>query len=142
MLEQIIYYINKYNVEKNYAANDCSYMVKEYIDTASEIWHLLEENIHLPAMYDAGQSGWTDKIKEGDYTGRNNEIEKTDMAENNNALGKIRELDEIYDLVVWMFEEAGRKNVTDRIMIIAAKKFFIKKYLIFIRTRILYQFTK
>ena len=76
MLEQIIYYINKYNGEKNYAANDCSYMVKEYIDTASEIWHLLEENIHLPAMYDAGQSGWTDKIKEGDYTGRNNEIEK------------------------------------------------------------------
>lgn len=90
-------------------ANDCSYMVKEYIDTASEIWHLLEENIHLPAMYDAGQSGWTDKIKEGDYIGRNNEIEKTDMAENNNALGKIRELDEIYDLVVWMFEEAAEK---------------------------------
>ncbi len=126
MLEQIIYYINKYNGEKNYAANDCSYMVKEYIDTASEIWHLLEENIHLPAMYDAGQSGWTDKIKEDDYTGRNNKIEKTDMAENNNVLGKIRELDEIYDLVVWMFEEAAEKmSQTD--YDIAAKEIFYKK---------------
>ena len=65
-------------------------------------------------------------IKEGDYIGRNNEIEKTDMAENNNALGKIRELDEIYDLVVWMFEEAAEKmSQTD--YDIAAKEIFYKK---------------
>ena len=54
---------------------------------------------------------------------------KTEMAENNIVLGNIRDLDEIYDLVVWMFEEAAEKmSQTD--YEIAAKEIFYKKILI------------
>ena len=123
MLQQVIYYINKSMSEKNHAINYCNasdsntiifsnincneadcksekyttnnynYIVKEYIDAASETWHLLEENNIV----------------------QNIEVEKISMEEeHDDSVGRIREVDEIYDLLVRMYEEAAeRMSETD-----------------------------
>lgn len=96
MIEQVIYYINKCMAEKNRAIDDCKsekhiandYIVKEYIDAASETWHLLEENNII----------------------QNIEVEKVNMTGGHDySVERIREVDEIYDLIVRMYEEAAER---------------------------------